>query len=287
MKKKSQDRRQLTHSQLRRKSKRVLAKRRYAVDLTDAQWALIQPLLQKRKQKGPGGRPRIYPLRDILDALLYVLRGGIAWRLLPNDYPRWQNVYAHFRRWIKDGTLERIHGVLRKWARRAQRREDSPSAMVIDSQSVPTTEASHDKGYDAGKKIDGRKRHIVVDTLGLIWAVTVHAANIQDAPGARLVLPKLAGRVRRLKTIFADQIYRGTLAIAAYALGGWKLSIVERPKDQKGFVLLPKRWTVERTFAWLGKCRRLSKDYERLASTSEAWIHLAMIALIARRLRSF
>jgi putative transposase len=284
MKKNLQHRRQFTRSRFRRKTRPPQSKR-YPTDLTDEQWALIEPLLLKQKKKGPGGRPRKYPLRDILDALLYVLRGGIAWRLLPNDYPRWQNVYAHFRRWIKDGTLERIHGVLRKWARRAQRREDSPSAMVIDSQSVATTEASQDKGYDAGKKVDGRKRHIVVDTLGLIWAVTVHAANIQDAPGARLVLPKLAGRVRRLKTIFADQIYRGTLSIVAYALGGWTLSIVERAKDQKGFVLLPKRWVVERTFAWLGKCRRLSKDYERLVSTSEAWIHLAMIALIARRLR--
>lgn len=237
------------------------------------------------RQKAPGGRPRTYPLRDVVNGLFYVLRGGISWRMMPSDLPPWETVYDHFRRWKKNGNLERVHAILRDAVRKQQGREGDPSLMIIDSQSAQTTEAGGVRGLDAGKKVKGRKRHIIVDTLGLIWAVVVHPADIQDAQGGRLVLLKLLNKAPRLKVILADQIYRGSLALIAKLLGGWKLEIVSREPGTKGFTVLPKRWVVERTFAWLGRNRRLSKDYERLTTTSEAWIHLAMIRLMLRRLR--
>jgi putative transposase len=179
--------------------------------------------------------------------------------------------------------LERVHSILREAVRRKHNKEATPSLCIIDSQSVRTTESGGVRGIDAGKKISGRKRHIMVDTLGLLWAVVVHAANIQDAHGAWHVVTKLVGRVPRLKKILADGIYDGA-RIAVQALG-WALEIVQRPQGQKGFSVLPKRWIVERTFAWLGRNRRLSKDYERLTPSSEAWIYLAMIGVMIRRLR--
>lgn len=235
--------------------------------------------------KGPGGRPRTYPLREILNGMLYVLRGGIAWRMMPSDLPPWSTVYGQFRKWKNDGTFERMNAILREAVRKSKGKEPTPSLVIIDSQSAQTTECGGVRGLDAGKKVKGRKRHIVVDTLGLIWAVVVHPADVQDPAGARLVLPKLHGKVPRLKVILADKIYQGTLAIIAWALGPWKLEIVSRAKGQKGFTVLPKRWIVERTFAWIGRNRRMSKDYERLPETSEAWIYLAMVRLMTRRLR--
>jgi putative transposase len=235
--------------------------------------------------KGPGGRPRTYPLREIVNGMLYVLRGGIAWRMMPSDLPPWSTVYGQFRKWKNDGTFERMNAILREAVRKSKGKESTPSLVIIDSQSAQTTECGGVRGLDAGKKVKGRKRHIVVDTLGLIWAVVVHPADVQDSAGARLVLPKLHGKVPRLKVILADKVYQGTLAIIAWALGPWKLEIVSRAKGEKGFTVLPKRWIVERTFAWTGRNRRMSKDYERLPETSEAWIYLSMVRLMARRLR--
>jgi putative transposase len=217
--------------------------------------------------------------------MLYVLRGGIPWRMMPSDLPPWSTVYGQFRKWKKDGTFERINAILREAVRKSKGKEATPSLVIIDSQSAQTTESGGVRGFDAGKRVKGRKRHIVVDTLGLVWAVVVHAADVQDPVGARMVLPKLQGKVPRLEVILADTIYQGTLAILAWALGQWKLEIVSRAKGQKGFSVLPKRWIVERTFAWLGRNRRLSKNYERLPETSEAWVYLSMIRLMARRLR--
>jgi putative transposase len=236
------------------------------------------------RHKGPGGRPRTHPLREVVNGLLYVLRGGISWRMMPSDLPPWETVYDHFRRWTKNGTLEHVHAILRDAVRKNAGRDGDPSLMIIDSQSVQTTESGGVRGLDAGKKVKGRKRHIIVDTLGLVWAVVVHAADIQDAQGARLVLLKLLDKAPRLQVILADRIYRGSLALIARLLGGWVLEIVGRPVGARGFTVLPKRWIVERTFAWLGRNRRLSKDYEHLAQTSEAWIYLAMIQLMLRRL---
>ena len=215
--------------------------------------------------------------------MLYVLRGGISWRMMPSDFPPWANVYDHFRRWKKNGKLKRVHSILREAVRRKQKKEPTPSLCIIDSQSARTTESGGVRGLDAGKKISGRKRHIIVDTLGLIWGVTVHAANIQDPAGAWDVVTQLVGRMPRLKKILADGIYEGA-RIAVQALG-WELEIVHKPEGQKGFSVLPKRWIVERTLAWLGRNRRLSKDYERLPESSEAWIYLGMIRLMIGRLR--
>lgn len=268
--------------------KRILRKRawhpkhhRYPSDLSDAQWQLLAALLDR--PKGAGGRPRKYPLREIVNGLLYVLRGGVAWRALPSDYPPWESVYDHLRRWKKNGTLKRIHSILREAVRRSKGKHPTPSLGIIDSQSVRTTESGGVRGLDAGKKINGRKRHILVDTLGLIWSLVVHPADVQDPQGAWLVLTDAFGRMERLKVILADGIY----AAARLFVGalGWKLEVVKKPQEQKGFAVLAKRWIVERTFAWLGRNRRLSKDYERLPETSENWIYLAMIRLMVRRLR--
>jgi putative transposase len=257
----------------------------YPTDLTDEQWQILSKLLPRPARRGA---PQTVCRRAVVDAILYVLRGGCAWRLLPHEFPKWKTVYGIFRAWRIDGTWQRIHDSLRDMLRRRQGRKKSPSAAIIDSQTVKTTEVGGPRGYDAGKKVNGRKRHIVVDTLGLILAVVVHPADVQDYDGAVLVLRLLGAwkaRFRRLKVIFADSAYgRNGLPEAVRQAFGWVLQTVLRPVDVKGFVVLPKRWIVERTFGWLGRYRRHSKDYERNTASSEAMIYIAMTHVMLRRL---
>src|SRR5262245_17521064 len=257
----------------------------YPTDLTDEPWQILRKLLPQASRRGA---PRTVGRRAVVDAILYVLRSGCAWRLLPREFPNWKTVYGIFRSWRDDGTWRRIHDALRDKLRRREGRKTSPSAAIIDSQTVKTTEVGGPRGYDAAKKVNGRKRHLVVDTLGLILAVVVHAANVQDYDGAGLVLGllgRLKARFRRLKVIFADSAYgRNHLPQAVEEAFGWLLQTVLRPVDVKGFVVLPKRWIVERTFGWLGRYRRHSKDYERNIKSSEAMIYIAMSHRMLRRL---
>jgi len=257
----------------------------YPTDLTDEQWQIIRKLLPQPSRRGA---PRTVCRRAVINAIFYVVRTGCAWRFLPHDFPKWKTVYGIYLGWRKDGTWQRIHDSLRDKVRRQENRKTSPSAAIIDSQTVKTTEVGGERGYDAGKKLNGRKRHIVVDTLGLILAVVVHPASIQDYDGAVLVLRilgQLKARFHRLKVIFGDSAYgRNNLPECVKAAFGWLLQTVLRPVNVKGFVVLPKRWIVERTFGWLGRYRRLSKDYERNIKSSEAMIYIAMSHRMLRRL---
>jgi transposase len=231
------------------------------------------------------GRPREHDLWAILDAILYLLWTGCQWRALPTDFPPRSTVQGYFYRWRDDGTWPRINGVLVARARQRLGRNLAPSAAIIDSQSVPTTESGGPRGVDAGKRIKGRKRHIVTDTEGFLLAVQVHAANIQDPHGAVPLLAALRRDFPDLAHIFADRVYRGEQLRNAIAdCGPWTIEIVERPPGVKGFQLLPRRWVVERTFAWLGRSRRLAKDFEATIASATAWVQLANVRLLSRRL---
>jgi putative transposase len=255
--------------------------KRYPSDLTRTQWKRLQRLLPPAK---PGGRPREVNLREVLNGILSIARGGCSWRMMPKDLPPWSTCYDSFRTWRDDGTWQKINDALRTQVRHRDRRKKSPSMTIIDSQSVKTTEQGGPRGKDAHKKVNGRKRPLVVDTLGLVVAAVVHAVDIQDRDGAKLVLEKLVGRFPRLKKILADGIDNGGIAEWAKEVGGWILELVIRPEGQKKFAVLPWSWIVERTFAWLGRYRRLSKDDEGSSESSESWIYIAMTHLMLRRL---
>jgi len=258
-------------------------KKLYASDLTDAQWEILKPLLYSRR-KSPG-RPVELDLRQVVNSIFYIVRTGCQWEYLPHEYPNYQSVFYHYAKWRKNGTWEQINTHLRKQVRQRCHRKPDPSAAILDSQSTKTTEAGGERGYDAGKKINGRKRHIVVDTLGNLLQVVVHAANIQDYHGAKCVLGRLTERIATLKKIWADGIYKKAGVVDwVREILQINLEIVNREPGQKGFQILPRRWVVERTFAWLGRYRRLSKDYERCPQTSETVVYIASVHLMLRRL---
>jgi len=255
----------------------------YPTDLTDRQWNYIKDLIPAAKV---GGRPRNLDMRQVLNAILYILVSGAQWRMLPTDYPKWKSVYHYFRIWRDDGTWQRIHDTLRAQVRRRAGRHKHPTGGCLDSQSVKSTSVRGLRGYDSGKRVKGRKRHLLVDTMGLLLAVVVTAASVSDPKGAKLLFKRLGGSCKKLRRIWVDGTYRGKLLDWVSDHCWFLLEPVLRSDEQKGFVLLKRRWVVERTFAWLTQCRRLGKDYEVLPASSEAMIYLAMTRLMIRRLAS-
>jgi len=255
----------------------------YPSDTTAEQWPLIKPLLPDAR---PGGRPRSTDLRDVVDAIIYILRTGCQWRYLPGDFPPKSTGWRYFDQWQRDGTLDKIHDRLRRKVRAAEKPYQPRTTASVDSQSVDTTTGGEERGRDNFKNVDGRKRHILVNSMGLLLAVLVTAASVDDAAAAPKLFARLAGQpMGKVRRMYADNKYHNlTLYEWVEANANWELSIIRRPEGERGWVKLPIRWTVERTFAWLGRCRRLSKDREKSVRSSESFITLAMIQLMLHRL---
>ncbi|SEU39374.1 putative transposase [Stigmatella erecta] len=259
----------------------VPSRERYPSDLNDAQWQLVEPFV---RGNSVGPQPVVHPRREVLNAILYVSRTGVQWRYLPHDFPDWQSVYAYFRQWKKDGTLKLVHDVLRGKVRQKAGRSPQPTAGILDSQSVKSDVQALTRGYDANKKVKGRKRHLLVDTLGLLLVAWISTADVQDRDATGAVLPLAAEQFPTLQKVWADSAYEGPRVERIAQQAGVQVEIVKRTDPNPGFVVQAKRWIVERTLGWLSRERRLARDYERTEESAEAFVYTGMIRLMLRRL---